>query len=235
VTAARAIAIMALLLPLPSAAAEEGPVRRPRPSLGDPSAVIAADLALSREARDRGEAEALRRTAADQAVVLVPRPAPADQWLKGRRPSGLSIRWEPRTVWASCDGGFAATRGAWNRGSDRGDYLALWQRQPKGEWRWLLHENGPAAAPAGEPEMIAGKVAECTGLPPRPPGFVPQPAVPLGDASRDGSLEWKATVGPGCGVTIAVRAWDGRAMREVLTWNRPGPTEGCGPPPGERG
>jgi hypothetical protein len=104
----------------------------------------------------------------------------------------------------------------------------LWQRQPKGAWRWLLHEDGPAEALGSEPEMISGKVAECVGLPPRRSGFAPPPVSPLHDASRDGSLEWNVTSVAPCGITAAVKAWDGRAMVDVLSWSRPISPTGCG-------
>jgi hypothetical protein len=223
----RAALALALLLSAPLAAQQGNERARPGSGLADPSAVIAADIALSREARERGEAEGLRRAAADAALVLVPDPQPAAKWLKGRSLSSPPPEWDPRTVWLSCDGGYAVILGAWSRGSQGGTYLALWQRQRKGEWRWLLHEDGPAETLGSEPEMIAGRVAECAGLPPRPRGFVPPPVSPLKDASRDGSLEWSVTATRDCALSVSARAWDGKSMVKVLTWSRPAPTAGC--------
>jgi len=231
-TAALGAVAVALMLQAAPAAGQDpdlGERRfRARPSLADPSAVIAADLALGRNARSKGEAEALRAAAAPAALMLTPRPVPAAQWLKRPAVRAASPEWQPQIVWASCDGGYAITRGTWRRGAARGEYFALWQRQPKRDWRWLLHEEGPAGSPGEAPEMIAGKVAECAGLPPRPPEFVPPPVAPLEDASRDGSLEWAVRSTARCGLALSVQAWDGKAMREVLTWTRPAPADGCG-------
>lgn len=196
--------------------------------MANPSAVIAADLALGRNARSKGEAEALRAAAAPAALILGPRPLPAAERLKRPGPRADPPDWQPQTVWTSCDGGYAVTHGAWRRGSARGEYLALWQRQSNGGWRWLLHEEGPPPPVVVAPDMIAGKVAECAGLPRRPQGFVPAPVAPLGDTSRDGSLEWAVRLTDRCGVTVKVQAWDGKIMREVLTWNRRPPATGCG-------
>ncbi len=196
--------------------------------MADPSAVIAADFALARNARAKGGAEALRAAAAPAALVLTPRPAPAASSLKRTSLRAEAPDWQPQTVWTSCDGGFAITRGTWRRGAASGDYIALWQRQAKGGWRWLLHEDGPAGQPVEAREMISGKVAECVGLPPRPPGFVPPPVTPLEDASRDGSLEWAVRSTDRCALALSVKAWDGKAMAEVLSWTRPAPPTGCG-------
>lgn len=228
--------VAAALVVLPTQLlAQDADRGRQRLGLAQPSAVIAADIALSREARSRGAAESLRRSAADAALVLVPRPQPAAQWLKGRARPSPARDWTPRTVWVSCDGSFAVTKGAWRRGSEAGDYIALWQRQPKDGWRWLLHEDGPARPLGPEPEMIAGRVAECAGLVPRPRGFVAPPVSPLQDSSPDGSLEWRVTQMPSCALVVSANAWNGRAMADVLTWTRPAPPTGCGPAPGERG
>jgi hypothetical protein len=224
---------MLMLQAAQTAAQDSEPARgeprgRTRTTMADPSAVIAADFALARNARNKGEAEALRASAGQAALVLAPRAVPAAPWLKRSSARADPPHWQPRTVWTSCDGGHAITRGTWRRGAAEGEYFALWQRQPKGGWRWLLHEDGPAASLGEAPEMISGKVAECASLPPRPRGFVPPPVTPLDDASRDGSLEWAVQLGPQCALSLTVRAWDGAAMREVLSWARPAPASGCG-------
>jgi len=221
VSLCRLLSGLPLLLAVGMASAQDGPRPRSRLGLADPSALISAELGLSRSAAERGSSEALRRAAAPAAVVLGRVPISAERALKGRTETGPAARWEPRAVWESCDAGYAITRGVWRRGDETGEFFALWQRQPKGGWRWLLHEEGPAVPTGSAPEMIAGKVAECAGLPPRPRGFVPPPVNPLDDASRDGSLQWEAVGGTGCALSVKVMAWSGEAMNEVMAWTRP--------------
>jgi hypothetical protein len=206
----------------------EGPPRR---SYADPSAVIAADLALGREGREKGEIRALRRTAAPGAVLFAPREVDAATWLKRVAEPAATARWQPRTVWTSCDGGYAVSRGVWTRGAVTGEYLAVWVRQEKGAWKWLLREEAPAAAQGDAPEMIAGLVAECSGLPRRRPP-VDSVAVPLDPAaatSLDHSLRWSVKVGPDCVRAISVEAWDGKALATVFAARRDPPKDGCGP------
>ena len=209
----------------------EGPgrERRPRFSYADPSAVIAADLALSRDARDKGQWHALRKAAAPGAVLFVPRAVDAATWLKRQRDAGAPERWQPRTVWMSCDGGYAVSRGAWTRGTDGGEYIAIWERQEKGQWKWLLREEGQAGDLGEVPEMIAGKVAECSGLPRRRRQREDAaPLIPTDATSYDGSLRWSVRVAADCSRTIAVEAWDGKRLVPVLDARRGPPAGGCG-------
>ena len=201
---------------------------RQRPRYANPSAVISADLMLSRRAREKGEGQALREAAAPRAAMFVPQRVEAGQWLKRGFAGAAATNWQPHAVWMSCDGGIGVSRGTWRQGSTAGEYVAIWQGQENGEWRWLLREPVPAA-PLGEaPEMIAGKVAECTGLPARPRGFVPPPVDAAADASRDGSLEWAVRLEPRCGRTVTVKAWNGRTMETVTEIRRPARANDCG-------
>lgn len=207
---------------------ERGP-DRPRPtrfSYADPSAVIAADSALSRIAREKGEARALRDRAAEGAVVFVPGPVDALTWLKRSAAPSASARWQPRNVWMSCDGAFAVTRGAWTRGAEGGEYVAVWQRQKKGDWKWLLREEAPPGDIGEAPEMIAGQVAECFGLPRRRPLEEVLPDA-TNSSSRDHSLRWSVQVDASCGRIISVQAWDGKALVSVFEARHAAPATGC--------
>lgn len=205
---------------------------RPRRGYADPSAVIAADLALGRFAREKGQWQALRRAAAPRAVLFAPRAVDAATWLKRQVEPVVPTRWQPRMVWMSCDGAYAVSRGAWNRGSTGGEYLAVWSRQKKGEWKWLVREEAPAADVGEAPEMISGQVAECSGLRRRSleetqasPDTPPDPA---NAGSQDRSLKWSIAVGADCARTISVEAWDGVALAPVYQVRRAPPEGGCG-------
>jgi hypothetical protein len=79
----------------------------------------------------------------------------------------------------SCDGSIAAEEGLFENGAAHGWYLTLWQRQPKGEYKWVLDQSAPDAA-APDFDFIEGKVADCV---PRPRGQAPSPEVTVGPPS----------------------------------------------------
>src|ERR1700712_260856 len=137
--------VLAIALATTAAAADKpGPRGRQHNDYADPSAVIAADLALGRIGREKGQWETLRKTAAVGAVLFAPRSVDAATWLKRQAEPAVPARWQAQTVWMSCDGDYAVSRGAWTRGSASGEYLAVWERQKKGEWKWLGGEEAPA-------------------------------------------------------------------------------------------
>ena len=216
-----------------AAAGKPGPGGRPHNDYADPSAVIAADLALGRIGREKGQWQTLRKAAAPGAVMFAPRSVDAATWLKRQAEPAVATRWQARTVWMSCDGGYAVSRGAWTRGSASGEYLAVWERQKKGEWKWLVREEAPAADLGEAPEMISGQVAECSGLPRRRPmeAGVPEAATlpdPANAVSRDQSLKWNIAGGPDCSRIISVQAWKGTAFTPVYQIRRAPPAGGCG-------
>ncbi len=206
---------------------------RPRGGYADPSAVIAADLALGRVAREKGQWQTLRKAAAPRAVLFAPRAVDAATWLKRQAEPAVPARWQPRMVWMSCDGAYAVSRGAWTRGTTSGEYIAVWERQKKGDWKWLVREEAPAVDLGEAPEMISGQVAECSGLSRQRPlegakaaqDLLPDPANAV---SRDRSLKWNVAVGADCGRTVSVEAWNGTAFAPVYQAHRAPPEAGCG-------
>lgn len=225
--------VLALGLVAGTAMAERGPAGRPHNDYADPSAVIAADLALGRAGREKGQWQALRKAAAPGAVLFVPRAVDAATWLKRQAAPAVSTSWQARSVWMSCDGRYAVSRGTWLRAGASGEYLAVWQRQKQGEWKWLVREEAPPADLGAPPEMIAGQVAECSGLSRRRPaaGGAPDEAPvtdPANAVSRDGSLKWNVAIGADCSRTIAVAAWNGTAFAPVYQARRGPPAGGCG-------
>ena len=220
--------VLAFGLATTAAAAKPGSESRPHRDYADPSAVIAADLALGRIGREKGQWETLRKAAAPGAVLFAPRAVDAATWLKRQAEPSAPTRWQARAVWMSCDGAYAVNRGAWTRGSASGEYLAVWERQKKGEWKWLVREEASASDLGEAPEMISGQVAECSGLPRRRPVedvLMPDAANAV---SRDHSLKWSVAVGPDCGRTISVEAWNGTAFAPIYQVRRAPPGNGCG-------
>ncbi len=204
-----------------------GPGPGPEPGQGrgggprgtaNPSAVIAAEIAFAQAARDKGQWTAFRETAAPGAEMFVPRRVLAADWLKDRADPAAAVRWQAHEVWMSCDGSHAISTGAWQREDGFGEFLTLWQRQPKsGQYKWLIDHGSDTAQPVEPPEMIAGRIADCT------PGAGPVPASPppagtdakVG-SSPDRTLQWSSWVRPDQTRQFFVWAWNGKAFDQVL-------------------
>jgi hypothetical protein len=217
--------VLALGLVTTTAAAQrEG---RPQRDYANPSAVIAADLALGRIGLQKGQWQTLRKAAAPGAVLFAPRAVDAEAWLRRQAEPAVPTRWQARAVWMSCDGRHAVSRGAWTRGNATGEYLAVWERQKKGTWKWLLREEAPAPSIEEAPEMITARVAECSGLPRRRPADEVLPDA-ANAVSRDHSLKWTVAVGADCGRTILVETWNGTAFAPAYQVRRAPPEGGCG-------
>lgn len=181
----------------------------PPPSVAqaDPSAVIAADIALAGVARDKDLWSAYRQTAGPGAVLFVPQPVDAPAWLK-RRPADpqAGVRRKVHAAWMSCDGSLALTTGGWRdpRGAN-GWYVTAWQRQTDGSWRWTLNETGRLGAALATPEVIVASIASCEPPPAGSVGAVPVIGLWRGGNSADGTLYWSVRVDPQCGRIVTVR------------------------------
>jgi hypothetical protein len=128
----------------------------------DPGVVVAAELAFARAAKDKGQWTAFAEYAAADAVMFVPEPVNAQQWLKGRKNPAGTVEWQPYQVWSSCDGSLAVTRGPWTRPDGSvGYFTTVWQRQADGGYKWVLDTGETLDQPLAEPDMIAAQVADC--------------------------------------------------------------------------
>ena len=181
----------------------------PRRSRGyaNPSAAIAAELALARLAQEKGQWSAFRQTAADDAVLFTPAMVLAQPWLKDRPDSAAPLAWRPHRVWSSCDGSLMVTTGGWQGDGKHGWFTTVWRRQEKGGLKWLLERRGETAEALAEPEMISARVADCPARPERPAGARPTgrdrhdkaSSAPFDPAHRegrseDGTLTWRVNL-----------------------------------------
>ena len=201
--------------------ADHASPRAARNSYANPSAVIASELAFAQAAQDKGQWTAFAQFAAPDAVIFVPQMAYAQEWLKGRANPAAAVAWQPHEVWSSCDGSLMVSHGAWHKGSANGWFTTIWQRQPKGDYKWVLDHGDDLAQPLPTPEMIAGHVADCPDrgrAPGRPQASAAKPPKvlpPLDPAHRSGkandnSLSWHVTVDPS------------GARKLVITWRHDG-------------
>jgi hypothetical protein len=173
------------------------------PGWADPGDVISAEIAFARLAREKGQWTAFRATAARGAQQFAPGPVRAADFLKGRKDPAVAAQWQPHAVWIACDGSYAVTRGAWQDGKQAGWFMTVWQRQERGDYRWVLDQGGDLAQPLAAPDFLTAKVAECParrrddgkGKPAPAPASAPAPADWLSGRSADGTLRWTTRLG----------------------------------------
>lgn len=218
----RLFAISFAALALASCASGPSDSRNFEPKLANPSAVIAAEIAFNRLAQEKGQWTAFRQTVAKDAVMFVPQPVNAGEWLKGKADPAVSVKWQPHKAFMSCDGKTGVTTGAsqWPDGRN-GYFTTVWQWYEKGsrgdgEWKWLLDHGEIIATPRANPEMIETRVASCKG---RAPAALNAPAVgaqmKMG-FSRDQSLSWTWVVQPSGARTLNVQLWNGQTSDVVM-------------------
>lgn len=180
------------------------------PGAAQPSTIVAAELAFSRAARERGQWTAYRMFAAPGALLHgKDGPFAIEPWLMTQTDPAAAVQWEPRAVAISCDGALAVSQGRYaDPAGIVGNVLTVWERQDSGEYRYVFDASGPDVPqpPPRKPvedgnivvtaiDAVQGLVASC----PRSGAIIPPPpAIPVGDAgkadarlSRDGTLRWR--------------------------------------------
>lgn len=172
----------------------------------NPGQVIATEIAFARLAQDKGQWTAFRATATKNAVMFVPQPVYAQEFLKGKPDPAKAVAWQPHQVWSSCDGSAAITRGAWQKDDGTSGYFTtVWLRQKDGKYKWVLDQGDALPMPLDPPEMITSKVADCPqgyrpGRGAKPQNFKgklpPLDPARIAGRSLDGTLTWDTAVSP---------------------------------------
>jgi hypothetical protein len=218
-------AISALFLVGSLAACANGPspgVRSFEPKIANPSAIIAAEIGFNQLAQQKGQWTAFRQTAAKDAVMFVPQPTLALEYLKGKADPAKSVKWQPHRAFMSCDGKTGVTTGAWQKpDGSAGYFTTVWQfiqtnDRGDGEWKWVLDHGDVLTAPRVTAEMIETKVASCKGRAPAMLLAPPEGAQMKTGYSRDQSLSYSWTVQPNGARTIEVKLWNGEATDTVI-------------------
>lgn len=180
------------------------------PGAAQPSTIVAAELAFSRAARERGQWTAFRQFAAPGALLHGENgPFPIEPWLATQTDPPEAVQWAPRTVVLSCDGALAVSQGRFRDPQGKvGNFVTVWERQADNSYRYVFDVGGddvpqPAPRPRTEEgdivvteiDAVQGLVATC---PRGGAGIPPPPAIPLGEdgktdakLSRDGTLRWR--------------------------------------------
>lgn len=192
------------------------------PLRANPSAVVAAELAFARAAQERGQWTAFAEFAADDAVMFVPEPVNAKDWLRQQTNPAQAVRWQPHQVWSSCDGSLAATKGAWQRpDGSTGYFTTVWERRQRGqrdaEYKWVMDQGDALAQPLEAPAMIGATVARCGSQPTPPAEMLAGPADAIrSGAARDGTLRWHVVVRPDGARQVVVRYWNGSEWQAAI-------------------
>ncbi|MFN3820205.1 hypothetical protein [Blastomonas sp.] len=233
---------LAAITPL-TASAQPGPPRGdrrgppPRPegqSYANSSAILVAEIAFARLARDKGQWTAFRQTAADDAVMFVDQPVLAQAWLKGRADPPVAVTWQAQKLFMACDGRTGASTGAAQYpGGATGYYTTVWQnmekpRAKKPDWKWVMDHGTTLAQPRAGDEMISSRTAACTGNPkamlgaipfgPPPKGVpVAAPAASGARASADGTMVWRWDVRADGSRTVSIDLWNGSGFDTVVS------------------
>lgn len=224
------------ILALAGCAAGSGVEERRRAFLGpaaEPSAVIAAELAFARMAREKGTWTAFRETATDDAVWPSPGWVNVKQALKGTPDPAQAIVWEPDRVWVSCDGSFALSTGpATYPSGKRTRFATIWQRQNDGTYRWVLDQGFDLDPDYAKPEMIAANVAQCSDKRRTARYEARRGETWHSGRSDDGTLTWTTELGADCSRRFTVHARREGVLEDVFSASAAAPaTPAGGNPP----
>lgn len=216
----RAVALLVLIgavMPIPARAQTAGL----QTAIERAQEVIAAEQAFAALAQRSGQWTAFRAFAAPDAVMFVPGPTPADQWLAGRNDPPQSVAWQPHRIIVSCDATLAASTGAVQfPGGLNGVYTTIWARQADGGWRWIADDGGTVERPLPTAVTPEVEVADCPSSEgPDPQGFVP--ATEGRGASRDATLLWDWQ--PGASPGLRVSMWVGVRFAPIILQGPPQP------------
>lgn len=203
--------------------------KRPPIRYASPAAIVAADVAMSQLAQRKGQWVAMRDMATEDALLFAPQPVIARNWLKAQPPTVKATSWQPQQVWLSCDGSLAVSYGNTQLAAGSpGYFTTVWQRQKRGDYKWVMTQSDGLAAALAAPEMIGAGVATCDRTA-RPPASIdptalpaPAPAFPAGTRggwSEDCTLSWTVAVDATCGriLTVSLYRGAGKPMDPVLS------------------
>lgn len=220
----KAYSALLLVAALGGCAASPGPeFRNFQPKIANPSAIIAAEIAFNQLAQQKGQWTAFRETAAKDAVMFVPQPTAALDWLKGKADPAVSVKWQPHKAIMSCDGKTGVTTGAWQKPDGSvGYFTTVWQfietnSRGDGEWKWVLDHGDALTAPRAPKEMIETQVASCKGRAPATLAAPPEGAIMKTGYARDQSLSYTYVVQPNGARTIEVKLWNGKTTETIIT------------------
>ena len=175
---------------------------------------IDAERAFAADARAIGQWTAFRKWSTDDAVMFVPQPVNAHDFLKDRKDPPKAIDWWPTATYISCDGSLAANTGGWKRpDGSTGYFSTLWQRQPDRSWKWIVDGGDGLTAVRPRPATVPMRRAACSKS--RYHDSVNASSF-RSSGARDGTLAWSYDVKPDGSRTFSVALWDGQDFVNVI-------------------
>lgn len=219
--------------PPPRADRRGPPPPPPGQSYANSSAVLVADIAFARLAREKGQWTAFRETAAPDAITVMAGPVLAQQWLKDRADPPVAARWQATSLFMACDGRTGASTGPLTFPDGTiGHYASVWQnlekpRAKKPKWKWAFNYGVTAPMPAQDDDMITSRTATCTGNPKAALGDIPLGPLPKdaplvapgangARASADGTMVWRWSATANGGQTVTIELWNGTSFDTVV-------------------
>jgi hypothetical protein len=180
---------------------------------------IEAERAFAADAKAIGQWTAFRKWSTDDAVMFVPQPSNAHDFLKDRKDPAQAIDWWPTASYISCDGKLAINTGGWKRPDGSvGYFTTVWRLQPDGTWRWTVDGGDDLKESRPRPSTPTVQRASCGGTPP-PRGDGPAPSgLETGfGVSDDKTLGWGWLVRADGARVFFAGLWDGTRIKTVIT------------------
>lgn len=184
-----------------------------------PQTALDAERAFAAAAQARGQWTAFREYAAEDAVLFVPQPVKAQDWLKDRKDPPKSVEWWPTESWVSCDEAFAVNTGGWKRPDGTvGFFTTVWRKEADGSWRWIVDGGDALKTPRVPVDRPHVRQARCDGkAKPYLNIRSTKSAVAEENArSRDYSLAWGWMIEPDGERHFWVSFWNGRDWKDVI-------------------
>ena len=181
-----------------------------------PMTAIDAERAFVADAQKLGQWTAFRKWSTADALMFVPQPTTARDFLKDRKDPPTSVFWWPGRSYVSCDGTVAVNTGPWvrNVGKSVGYFTTVWVKQPDGGWKWVYDAGDELKVARSEGGDIKQVVASCDG---KPTGGDVWAAKSRGEGeSRDKSLNWGWMTLPTGERLFRAEIWDGKEYRIVF-------------------
>lgn len=185
----------------------------------EPQTAIDAERAFSADAHKIGQWAAFGKWSTPDAIMFVPQPGNAHEFIKGRAEPATAIYWWPGRSFVSCDGNTAVNTGpaVYGVGKAVGYFSTVWQRQTDGGWKWQLDHGDLLKVPRAEGGDIKPRIAACAG---QRKGLIAAPPAYEkvgGGHSADNTLIWRWSVSAAGARTFEVWLWNGQAYDMVLT------------------
>jgi hypothetical protein len=196
---------------------------------------VDAERAFIADSHSNGQWTAFRKWADDDAIMFVPQPVWAQEFLKDRKDPPISIDWAPADSWVSCDGQMAINRGPWTSasGERHGYFTTVWIRS-HGQWRWLYDGGTPLTVPIALPAKARVTRARCGNSPNAGDkyGAVSSASrrngsAPVSGAGRsaDGTLTYEWKVASDGARHFEAKLWDGSGYRTITNQYVAAPSE----------